>query len=75
MLNCLIYLSLPLFIILKEMLPSSQAIIWYTTLDQEPLILLWWNMKEQTVMILKKEMEMTSSGVQILTLHYWSMLF
>ena len=39
-LNCLIYLSLPLFIISKVMLTSSQAIIWYTTLDQEPLILL-----------------------------------
>ena len=39
-LNCLIYLSLPLFIISKVMRSSSQAIIWYTTLDQEPLILL-----------------------------------
>ena len=40
MLNCLMNLSLPLFIISKEMRTSSQAIIWYTTLDQEPLILL-----------------------------------
>ena len=60
MLNYLMNLSLPLFIILKVLQTSSQAIIWYTTLDQEPLILLWWNMKEQTVMLLKKEMEMTS---------------
>ena len=40
MLNYLMNLSLPLFIISKVMLTSSQAIIWYTTLDQEPLILL-----------------------------------
>ena len=39
-LNCLMNLSLPLFIILRVLLPSSHAIIWYTTLDQEPLILL-----------------------------------
>ena len=52
MLNCLMNLSLPLFIILRGLRTSSQAIIWYTTLDKEPLILLWWNIKEQTVMIL-----------------------
>ena len=40
MLSCLMNLSLSLFIISKEMRTSSQAIIWYTTLDQEPLILL-----------------------------------